>query len=89
MPELVLTCLFHLCFSSLVYNQDGCTGLDSSIDTQSILSQNLMTRKAGGRKEAQKEMQVCQYVNLEIAQLIVIPILTEIHSVLTVISWLH
>nr|GMD96084.1 DNA repair endonuclease UVH1 [Ipomoea batatas] len=40
-------------------DQDGhCAGLDSSFDTQSILSQNLMTRKAGGRKEAQKEMQV-------------------------------
>nr|GLL48635.1 DNA repair endonuclease UVH1 [Ipomoea trifida] len=40
-------------------DQDGhCAGLDSSVDTQSILSQNLMTRKAGGRKEAQKEMQV-------------------------------
>ncbi|RAL54710.1 hypothetical protein DM860_001838 [Cuscuta australis] len=35
-----------------------CTGLESSPDGQSILSQNLITRKAGGRKEAQKEMQV-------------------------------
>ncbi|VFR02192.1 unnamed protein product [Cuscuta campestris] len=35
-----------------------CTGLESSADGQSILSQNLITRKAGGRKEAQKEMQV-------------------------------
>ncbi|CAH9137467.1 unnamed protein product [Cuscuta epithymum] len=45
-------------------DQDGhCTGLDSSTDGQSIHSQNLMTRKAGGKKDPQKEMQVCQYGN--------------------------
>ncbi|XAR70551.1 hypothetical protein NMG60_11027444 [Bertholletia excelsa] len=40
-------------------DQDGrCLGPTSSIDPQSISSQNSITRKAGGRKEAEKEMQV-------------------------------
>ncbi|MCD7460901.1 DNA repair endonuclease uvh1 [Datura stramonium] len=40
-------------------DQDGrCLGLDSSNEPQSIISQNLITRKAGGRREAEREMQV-------------------------------
>lgn len=40
--------------------QDGrCLGLDSSNEPQSVISQNLITRKAGGRREAEKEIQVC------------------------------
>lgn len=39
--------------------QDGrCLGLDSSNEPQSVISQNHVTRKAGGRREAEKEMQV-------------------------------
>lgn len=33
--------------------------VDSAIGPQSIISQNSVTRKAGGRKEAEKESQVC------------------------------
>ncbi|KAL7167010.1 hypothetical protein ACSBR2_037635 [Camellia fascicularis] len=40
-------------------DQDGrCLGPSSSIEPQSITSQNSITRKAGGRKESEKEMQV-------------------------------
>ncbi|KAL6961719.1 DNA repair endonuclease uvh1 [Sarracenia purpurea var. burkii] len=40
-------------------DQDGrCLGPGSSIEPQAITSQNSITRKAGGRKEAEKEMQV-------------------------------
>ncbi|OIS99720.1 PREDICTED: DNA repair endonuclease UVH1 [Nicotiana attenuata] len=40
-------------------DQDGrCLGLDSSNEPQSVISQNLITRKAGGRREAEKEIQV-------------------------------
>lgn len=40
-------------------DQDGrCLGLDSSNEPQSVIPQNLITRKAGGRREAEKEMQV-------------------------------
>ncbi|WMV43489.1 hypothetical protein MTR67_036874 [Solanum verrucosum] len=40
-------------------DQDGrCLGLDSSNEPQSVTPQNLITRKAGGRREAEKEMQV-------------------------------
>lgn len=40
-------------------DQDGrCLGLDSSNEPQSIISQNLITRKAGGRRETEREMQV-------------------------------
>ncbi|KAK6783024.1 hypothetical protein RDI58_020820 [Solanum bulbocastanum] len=40
-------------------DQDGrCLGLDSSNEPQSVVPQNLITRKAGGRREAEKEMQV-------------------------------
>lgn len=40
-------------------DQDGrCLGLDSSNEPQSVISQNHVTRKAGGRREAEKEMQV-------------------------------
>ncbi|XP_009629397.1 DNA repair endonuclease UVH1 [Nicotiana tomentosiformis] len=40
-------------------DQDGCClGLDSSNEPQSVISQNLITRKAGGRREAEKEIQV-------------------------------
>ncbi|XP_074303873.1 DNA repair endonuclease UVH1-like [Silene latifolia] len=37
---------------------DHLMGLNSSIEPQSSLTQNSITRKAGGRKEAEKEMQV-------------------------------
>ncbi|KAL3817968.1 hypothetical protein ACJIZ3_003873 [Penstemon smallii] len=33
-------------------------GANSSLETQSLTAQNLITRKAGGKKEAEKEMQV-------------------------------
>ncbi|XVE57543.1 hypothetical protein DITRI_Ditri04bG0098700 [Diplodiscus trichospermus] len=40
-------------------DQDGfCLGLNSSSELQGSVSQNSITRKAGGRKEAGKEMQV-------------------------------
>ncbi|KAM7253923.1 hypothetical protein ACFE04_031605 [Oxalis oulophora] len=40
-------------------DQDGfCLGSSSSVDLQASSSQNSITRKAGGRKEADKEMQV-------------------------------
>ncbi|KAL3331023.1 hypothetical protein AABB24_034697 [Solanum stoloniferum] len=40
-------------------DQDGrCLGLDSSNEPQSVIPQNLITRKAGGRREAEKEVQV-------------------------------
>ncbi|XP_059657679.1 DNA repair endonuclease UVH1 [Cornus florida] len=40
-------------------DQDGhCLGLNSSIEPQSITSNNSLTRKAGGRKEAEKEIQI-------------------------------
>lgn len=40
-------------------DQDGCgLGLNSSIETEASSSQNSITRKAGGRKEAEKEMQI-------------------------------
>lgn len=40
-------------------DQNGlCQGLNSSIELQAASSQNSITRKAGGRKEAEKEMQV-------------------------------
>ncbi|KAK4338181.1 hypothetical protein RND71_042668 [Anisodus tanguticus] len=39
--------------------KDGrCLGLDSSNEPQSVISQNQITRKAGGRREAEREMQV-------------------------------
>lgn len=40
-------------------DQDGrCLGLGSSNEPQSLISQNSVTRKAGGRKAVEKEMQV-------------------------------
>ncbi|XP_057976377.1 DNA repair endonuclease UVH1 [Malania oleifera] len=40
-------------------DQDGrCLGMNSTMEPQGIASQNSVTRKAGGRKEAEKEMQV-------------------------------
>ncbi|XP_010274508.1 PREDICTED: DNA repair endonuclease UVH1 isoform X2 [Nelumbo nucifera] len=40
-------------------DQDGrCLGLTSSYEAQSLASQNSVTRKAGGRKEVEKDMQV-------------------------------
>ncbi|MCD7470739.1 hypothetical protein HAX54_010840 [Datura stramonium] len=40
-------------------DQDGrCLGLDSSNEPQSIISQNLITRKAGGRREAERKCRV-------------------------------
>ncbi|CAK9173322.1 unnamed protein product [Ilex paraguariensis] len=40
-------------------DQDGrCLGQNSSIEPQSVVSKNSITRKAGGRKEAEKEMLV-------------------------------
>ncbi|XP_021813564.1 DNA repair endonuclease UVH1 isoform X1 [Prunus avium] len=40
-------------------DQDGnCLGLNSSLEPQTMSSQNSVTRKAGGRKEVEKEMQV-------------------------------
>ncbi|KAF3448232.1 hypothetical protein FNV43_RR08945 [Rhamnella rubrinervis] len=40
-------------------DQDGyCLGLNSSVELQATPSQNSLTRKAGGRKEVEKEMQV-------------------------------
>ncbi|XP_052210730.1 DNA repair endonuclease UVH1 [Diospyros lotus] len=40
-------------------DQDGgCLGPSSSVEPQSMTSQNSVTRKAGGRKEAEKEMQI-------------------------------
>ncbi|XP_044485744.1 DNA repair endonuclease UVH1 isoform X2 [Mangifera indica] len=40
-------------------DQDGhCLAVSSSVETQATSSQNAITRKAGGRKEAEKEMQV-------------------------------
>ncbi|XP_021673160.2 DNA repair endonuclease UVH1 isoform X1 [Hevea brasiliensis] len=36
----------------------NCLGLDSSMESQPSSSQNSITRKAGGRKEVEKEMQV-------------------------------
>ncbi|XP_058224569.1 DNA repair endonuclease UVH1 isoform X2 [Rhododendron vialii] len=40
-------------------DQDGrCLGSSSSIEPESMTSQNSLTRKAGGRKEVEKEMQV-------------------------------
>ncbi|KAJ4712620.1 DNA repair endonuclease UVH1 [Melia azedarach] len=40
-------------------DQDGhCLGFNSSSEAQATSSQNAVTRKAGGRKEAEKEMQV-------------------------------
>lgn len=42
-------------------DQDGrCLGLNSSVEGDIITSQNSITRKAGGRKEVDKEMQVCK-----------------------------
>jgi len=35
---------------------------DSYIEPQASVSQNSITRKAGGRREAEKEMQACEYV---------------------------
>ena len=46
-----------LCF--FFFNQDGrCLGQNSSIEPQSVVYKNSITRKAGGRKEAEKEMLV-------------------------------
>ncbi|KAJ8526704.1 hypothetical protein K7X08_029181 [Anisodus acutangulus] len=40
-------------------DQDGrCLGLDFSNEPQSVISQNQITRKAGGRREAEREMQI-------------------------------
>lgn len=40
-------------------DQDGrCLGVNSSVEPESITSQNSITRKAGGRKEVEKEKQV-------------------------------
>ncbi|XP_055821200.1 DNA repair endonuclease UVH1 isoform X2 [Solanum dulcamara] len=40
-------------------DQEGrCLGLNSSNEPQSVISQNHITRKAGGRREAEREMQV-------------------------------
>lgn len=40
-------------------DQDGrCLGMNSSVEPESITSQNSITRKAGGRKEVEKEKQV-------------------------------
>lgn len=45
--------------------QDGfCLGSNSSSDLQGSSSQNSITRKAGGRKEAEKEKQVGDIVSL-------------------------
>ena len=37
--------------------------LNSSVEPQAITSQNSITRKAGGRKEVEKEMQVDDVLN--------------------------
>lgn len=43
----------------LPVDQDGCfPGLNPPTEPQSVTSQNLITRKAGGRRETEKEMQV-------------------------------
>lgn len=47
-------CFFHLL---LIQDVHG-LGLTSSIEPQAITSKNSITRKAGGRKEVEKEMQV-------------------------------
>ncbi|XP_073027425.1 DNA repair endonuclease UVH1 [Primulina eburnea] len=41
-----------------VGQEDNFQGSNSSFEPQSLTAQNLITRKAGGRKEAEKEMQV-------------------------------
>lgn len=47
------------CCCHLLFNQDvRGLGLNSSIEPQAITSQNSITRKAGGRKEVEKEIQV-------------------------------
>ena len=44
-------------------SQDGrCLGLNSSVEPQASSSQNSITRKAGGRKEIEKEMQVSVFL---------------------------
>lgn len=45
--------------SALLYQEGLGLGLNPSIEPQSLSTQNSVTRKAGGRKEGDKEMQVC------------------------------
>lgn len=41
-----------------VNQDDQFLGINSSLEPQSVTAQNLITRKAGGKKEAEKEMQI-------------------------------
>ncbi|KAH6769073.1 Restriction endonuclease [Perilla frutescens var. frutescens] len=41
-----------------VSKDDQFLGINSSLEPQSVITQNLITRKAGGKKEAEKEMQI-------------------------------
>ncbi|XP_057775583.1 DNA repair endonuclease UVH1 isoform X2 [Salvia miltiorrhiza] len=41
-----------------VSQDDQFLGINSSLEHQSVTAQNLITRKAGGKKEAEKEMQI-------------------------------
>ena len=41
------------------YQDDHLLGLNAPIEPQSSMALNSITRKAGGRKEAEKEMQAC------------------------------
>lgn len=51
------------CGTHLGLSQDGCClGLNSSVEPQASSSQNSITRKAGGRKEIEKEMQVSVFL---------------------------
>ena len=51
------------CGSHLGLSQDGrCLGLNSSVEPQASSSQNSITRKAGGRKENEKGMQVSVFL---------------------------
>lgn len=44
-------------------NQSGhCLGLNYTLESDLNTPQNSVTRKAGGRKEADKEMQVCDNI---------------------------
>lgn len=56
--------MFSVCCGCyLGLSQDGrCLGLNSSVEPQASSSQNSITRKAGGRKEIEKEMQVCDFL---------------------------
>jgi hypothetical protein len=55
--------MFSVCFGVTWACQDGrCLGLNSSVEPQASSSQNSITRKAGGRKEIEKEMQVCDFL---------------------------